>query len=35
LIMFFLVYALIAVVGGSILLKMIKKGPDEVTPSKE
>ncbi len=29
LIMFFLVYALIAVVGGSILLRMIKKGPDE------
>jgi cytochrome d ubiquinol oxidase subunit I len=35
LILFFLVYALIAVVGGSILVKMIKKGPDELAPSGE
>jgi cytochrome d ubiquinol oxidase subunit I len=35
LIMFFLIYAVIAVVGGSILIKMIKKGPDEFAPSEE
>jgi cytochrome d ubiquinol oxidase subunit I len=35
LILFFLVYALIAVVGGSILIKLIKKGPDELASHKE
>lgn len=35
LIMFLLVYALIAVVGGSILVKMIKKGPEERVLSEE
>ena len=35
LIMFFLIYVVIAFVGGSILLKLIKKGPDELSPSQE
>ena len=35
LIMFFLIYVVIAFVGGSILIKLIKKGPDELTPSQE
>jgi cytochrome d ubiquinol oxidase subunit I len=35
LILFFLVYTLIAVVGGSILIKLIKKGPDELASREE
>jgi cytochrome d ubiquinol oxidase subunit I len=35
LILFVLVYALIAVVGGSILVKLIKKGPDELPQYEE
>jgi cytochrome d ubiquinol oxidase subunit I len=35
LILFFLVYALIAVIGVSILVKLIKTGPDELPSSRE